>query len=404
VKDDVARGLAQKTFLVAPRRFSGERLSLPLEIEAPGFSPVRVELYVARGGEQPQIQVACAGTLVADDIGSLDALGLAEKPWVGSELTGMIDFASFNVPPGTRRGVMPDKAAEAFVEAMDRLSPLVMAQLSRLAEERRVAADRDVVRDLRRALRGFQKRLPRYALPDVAEHGSREAGPADDGSPAASSPEGLALPDPRNRNPQGGEDLHLFPVGPLACVRIQPREARVVAGGERRLTAVGTDEGDRPVSDLVFAWSMEVGAAGGFSVVGHGARAVLSVRPDVPVGTEARVQVVATQGVAEAMATSIVRVVEDENAESALGIPEPQLVSDPDGAWRSRMSGATWEVNAEHDDYRALRAEPRARLRYLLALLAKEIVVRTTGQPEMSDALESLVEVLAHAERNLRGG
>jgi hypothetical protein len=68
------------------------------------------------------------------------------------------------------------------------------------------------------------------------------------------------------------------------------------------------------------------------------------------------------------------------------------------------MSGATWEVNAEHDDYRALRAEPRARLRYLLALLAKEIVVRTTGQPEMSDALESLVEVLAHAERNLRGG
>jgi hypothetical protein len=66
--------------------------------------------------------------------------------------------------------------------------------------------------------------------------------------------------------------------------------------------------------------------------------------------------------------------------------------------------GDRWEVNDGHEDYRALRGDGRARLRYLLALLAKEIVLKTTGRVDTADVMESMVEVLAHAERNLRGG
>jgi hypothetical protein len=89
---------------------------------------------------------------------------------------------------------------------------------------------------------------------------------------------------------------------------------------------------------------------------------------------------------------------------ASFGIPEPHLVSDADGTWRSRMRGDRWEVNDEHEDYRALRGEPRARVRYVLTLLAKEIVLRTSGRPDGEALLEQVVEVLAHAERNLRGG
>jgi hypothetical protein len=49
----------------------------------------------------------------------------------------------------------------------------------------------------------------------------------------------------------------------------------------------------------------------------------------------------------------------------------------------------------------ALRGEPRSRLRYLLALFAKEVALRAHGVPGSEEALESLVEILAHAERNL---
>ena len=87
-----------------------------------------------------------------------------------------------------------------------------------------------------------------------------------------------------------------------------------------------------------------------------------------------------------------------------LGIPEPELIDAPGASWRSRYAGQRWQVNAGHEDFAALAGEPRARLRYLLTLLAKEIVARTHGGPGADNALEGLVEILAHTERNLRGG
>ena len=73
------------------------------------------------------------------------------------------------------------------------------------------------------------------------------------------------------------------------------------------------------------------------------------------------------------------------------------------GRWRSRFDGQRWQVNASHDDYIALRGEPRTRLRYLLSLFAKEVALRAHGVPGSEETLESLVEILAHAERNLAG-
>ena len=45
---------------------------------------------------------------------------------------------------------------------MRQLLPLVEEELRRLDRERRAAADRQVVQELRRALRGLQRRLPQY--------------------------------------------------------------------------------------------------------------------------------------------------------------------------------------------------------------------------------------------------
>jgi len=74
--------------------------------------------------------------LVADDVGELRNLGLDRPPWVGRDLAGLIDFPGFTVPPGTRRGVAPDAAAEAFVRALDGVVPMVEAEIKRLERER----------------------------------------------------------------------------------------------------------------------------------------------------------------------------------------------------------------------------------------------------------------------------
>ena len=402
VHDDVARGLAQKRFRVVAKQFSGEPLALPAEVLVRGYGTARVELYLARGTEHAAVQVACAGTLVADDIGELSALDLAHPPWVGRELVGLVDFPGFHVPPGTRRGVMPNDAAAAFAEAMDRLAPLVDAELAKLDHERKASVDRDVVRELRKALRGFQRRLPRYDMPHVATGGGDGDGhEREERSPGAPSDE---IADDVAEPSHEPEALPLFPVGPLASVRITPPIVRVAPGGERRVRASGVDADGRVIAETTFTWSVDEGGEAGASLVGEGARPAVAVSPDAPIGATATLRVRATHGEGRCDGASRIEVAEDGHADGTLGIPEPLLVSDTDGAWRSRMVAERWEVNDAHEDYRALRGEGRGRLRYLLALLAKEIVLRTTGRTETADVMESMVEVLAHAERNLRGG
>jgi hypothetical protein len=92
VHDHMARGLAQKRFPVTPRRYDGVRLDVPAELEVDGHPPIRIELYLSRGGDRPGIQLACAGTLVADDLADIELLELGGAPWVGRELTGLVDF------------------------------------------------------------------------------------------------------------------------------------------------------------------------------------------------------------------------------------------------------------------------------------------------------------------------
>jgi hypothetical protein len=82
------------------------------------------------------------------------------------------------------------------------------------------------------------------------------------------------------------------------------------------------------------------------------------------------------------------------------GIPEPILAEEPAAAWRSRMTTVGWYVNIGHPDYRALASDPRARLRYLVALFAKDLTVATT-HPASEPVLDQMIDVLTHAERNL---
>ncbi len=394
IEDKQARGTAQKRFRVVPRRFVGQPLQLPAQVDVTDQQPARIEIYLATDGERPAIQLACAGTLVADDIAELHTLGLDGSPWVGCGLTGIIDFAGFTVPPGTRRGVSFDAPAQRFVEAMLRLQPEIDAELQRLESERVAATDREVVRELRRALRGFRRRLPQYELPAVQRPGDGEPGDAGAGETLGHEAlgEGLGVT---------SAPAELFPPGPLAAVSLQPDPVRVVAGRERRLHAVASDADGRRLRDGVdYAWSV---TGAGLELRGNGSRPALAAEAQATPHSGGRVTVTASSDGASFAASVAAHVIDEEEAGAALGVPEPALISEPTAAWRSRMQGERWEVNSGHEDYVSLQSEPRARLRYLLMLLAKEMVNRSYGRPGDAELLERVVEILAHVERNLRG-
>jgi hypothetical protein len=410
IHDGLARGLAERTFTVVPRRFVGERLALPDVAPVDGYPPARIELYLAHGGDRAAIEVSCAGTLIADDAAELRAGGLDGSPWTGRGLTGLIEFSAFQIPPGTRRGIVPDQASEAFARAMAAYAPLVEAELARLDSERHATTSRQLLVELRRALRGLRSRLPQYELPRV-----EEPAPASGGTtPAAgigAAPEGLPLAadgdagdDGADAEPAGGEQPSLFPPGPLAAVRLVPSEIAVQAGRERRVQAVPLDrDGRRVHGEVGFAWSSDTSA---IAILGEGPKPLVRAQPEARPGLRGVITVVVTRGEERAEASAIVLVADrpEPSADLAVGVPEPELVDDPGARWRSRFDGQRWQVNASHEDYVALRGEPRTRLRYLLALFAKEVALRAHGVPGSEEALESLVEILAHAERNLSAG
>jgi hypothetical protein len=145
--------------------------------------------------------------------------------------------------------------------------------------------------------------------------------------------------------------------------------------------------------------------------VASGPGAVEATRPSEAVfragdavGT-AVVAVVARKDGREATAEATVEVVEEiAGGQARAGIPEPAFVAEPRGEWRSRVSDGRWEVNAAHRDYVSVDGSARRKLRYLAALLAKEIVVHSYPVPQGGMLLERLVSVLTVTERRLERG
>jgi hypothetical protein len=61
-------------------------------------------------------------------------------------------------------------------------------------------------------------------------------------------------------------------------------------------------------------------------------------------------------------------------------------------------------VNGAHPDFVAAAGAPRRKLRYLAALLAKEVVLHSFPVPQGGMLLERLVSLLALAEPRLERG
>jgi hypothetical protein len=243
------------------------------------------------------------------------------------------------------------------------------AQKVRRVEPARFAGDR-LPRASRRGRRGVRARCRRRARP-LRAHGE----PVE---PAA----------------------RLFPPGPLARVKIVPAKARVERWGERRLRARATDADGARVAAIACTWTL---ASGPGAVEAAGPTEAVFRAGEVT-GT-ARVAVTARQGGREASAEAEVEVVEEiAGGEPRTGIPEPAFVTDPRGEWRSRVADGRREVNAAHRDHLSVEANPRRKLRYLAALLAKEIVLHSFPMPQGGMLLERLVSVLTVAERRLERG
>ena len=419
-EDHMSRGTAQKVITIRPRRFLGEKLAGFDAVEVPGHPPVRLELHL-RGATpgngdddtDDSLAVYAAGTVVAQGFAELASLGLDHAPWTDPRLTGMVDFAGFTVAPGSRRGVVNDPAAEAFARALATLEPALTATLAEIDRRRAEELDRTLIRDLQRAFRDLLRSRPRYELPPVADRPAERA-PGGEPQPSrvADADEDAApgLPatesgESRDETLYHDDSLPLFPPGPLDHAAIAPASLRLPCGGRRAATARALDLDGRPiVGAFRCRWQLEPPGTGRLEPETADTPEVVVVGADAPVEGRLHLRVEVEGRRCDAEAT--INVVDQLGpSRSGEGIPAPTLIEDPGAPWRSRWHDDRWEVNAAHRDFRAVADKPAHKLRYLAALFAKEIVLRSSNDPRLDKPLEQLVEVFSYADlRLVRGG
>lgn len=421
--DRLARGSADKHVVIKPSHLAGERLPGLEPIPVPDFRyPIEMTLHYAgdAGEDSGRVRLACAGAVVLDDLVALPEL--AHAPWSDARLVGVIDFPHLEVPPGSRRGIVPNAAASALVEALLAIEPAVTARLDERSRAEAASFSEDLHRQLARLFTRVTTFVPHLQWFPVA----RKAGAVDDAPPA-----GTQVPEEREAPAEAVTDSsqpELFPPGPLHEVVVRPAKLELAVGERHELRAAARDEHGRGLDDVTFAWTASGPIAlGGSSALaerspgaagptagsapltepGAGAGTSRPLATAGPVATVealatggASVQVVARQGNAERSAVVAVRIVSEAQHRADAGIPQPEELNEPLQSWRSRLVDERWQINTGHPDYRALAGEARPRLRYLATLLSKEVVSRNFPQPGLGAILEELVGLLAALERS----
>ncbi len=395
VLDRLARGRAQQDYPVRPPRFQGVALREIEEWPVEGFAPLRVELhYLPEEHGSGRVTLACAGTVVSDDVAQLEAGDLRYAPWDGGRVTGMIDAPFLDVAPGTRRGVVPNERCEAFLGAMAFLAERVRTWLRSFEETRAREADLAVQARLKQVFRDLRSRLPQYELFPVEGGGAKGPGEALEGGEI-----GAGKPGPEGATPEGEETAGFPAPGPLEVLRIVPGSCRLPVGAEKRFLARAADAGGRALREgIVYAWRLAEGP-GRLEADGKG-EALYQAES----AGSSRIEVEAREEERRVVAEARVEVLEELEppAREDIGIPEPHEVKDPEGRWRSRLRDGRWEYNSSHPDCLTASAEPGRRFRYLATLLAKELALRQVAGGAVEDGLlESLVEILAAIEDRL---
>lgn len=385
--DALARNPHDRSIKVKPTELAGEKLEGLPPIRVEGYSqPIELQLHYVGDAEGAQVKLACSGAIVLDQLG--EHPDYARPPWTDPRLAGFIDFPHLEVPPGSRRGFLPNEASQRLLDALRDVEPVVAKKLDEKQATDAARLSADVHKQLAKLFSRATDYVPHLDWLPVARSATSE----EPGAPAGAPVNAARPDDSEGKDPQPS----LFPPGPLAEVKLSPAKQVVLPGSLALFRARATDaHGVTVQSGVTYAAECAGGAA---------IEAVEGGRVQVRAGNEpgtATLIVRATEGDAAATAQARLDVVAElPPKRNAGGIPAPAEVDDPQGNWRSRTSGTEWQVNIGHPDYKDLSAEPRRRLRYLAHLLAKEVIAKNFPEPGVAKVLEELVGLLAALERS----
>ena len=396
---DVDDAVARRELRVEPRAFDGERLEIPRRYPTP-LGEVSAEIYV-RGDEaagSPGIAICKDGTRVLADIAEL--LPFQGAPWTDRRLEGLIDFERLALAPGTRSGIGPDAAFDALVGIAPAIAADITAMLASREQAEAERASRQLLKQVHKAFASALSDLPAedylfFDIPKQEQALQRRVGSGATDSPGAA---GIELSPPRRLQASSQPELFVGDPGPLAEVRIAPRQPRRPLGGSCLFSATPTDAHGIPIPGGVsLTWGV---AAGDGSLAAEGA----SCRVSSAVMGIVTVEVTARQGdVTVTDRVPLKFLDEPEGGAGGRGLPGYRLEPEHGQPWRSRYDAATNEIviNSAHRDFLASRSASAKHRRYIGKLYAKEVVLSNFPHESPAEVMERLIEVTLRTEDTL---
>ncbi|MGH8033712.1 MAG: ATP-binding protein [Lysobacterales bacterium] len=420
VKIEIIDRQTRRQYRVEPRQFIG-RLLQHLEPPNTELGELHAELYLAEPNAQNRVGLYRGGTRVLEDITVLDEF--AKAPWASHYLQGIVDAPFLHLTPGTRSGVIHDRAYSVFCQAIApleaELENLIEAQQK--AEEERVS--QNMLRSIRKAFREALLTLPaeEYDWFDLHKGNKPGTGAAGVGLPGESggaeideATEGLIVaqpPQPGAADEAPGDDQALQKqffefAGPLSSARISPASSILAVGRSRTLRALARDRAGRQVEhDLEYHWRI---AEGGGELDGDSSEMLRFQAPSEP--GLSRIELLISQRGLSASGEAVITVTDNllpdtrNKASSQQGLPGYTFRRAPGELWRSRYEPEKnlIVINNGHRDFVFASRNRSLKLRYISRLFAKEMVMRNFPGEQPQQLLERMIELSLYTEENLR--
>lgn len=338
------------------------------------------KLFIAQQVEEGKVSVYRRGTKVIDDVSEIPEL--KHEPWNNPMLKGMIDSRFINVPPGTRKGIVPDIKLQYLINAAESIENIVIDEIKKAEELKEKALSRDVLKTLR------------DAFSELIQELSEDYSWFDTGS-------GPGIPTKRSPKTQTGRHKMVrIATGPLYKVTVTPKVSQMLINERKTFVAKAWTPNDELIPiNVKYRWEIDPISLGRLEQNNN--ECVFVAGPEEG---DVEITVQATLEGKHAKSSVIVIILKAGKKTAESKFPTPIADYKPNEFWRSRWNKKvnTLVYNSGHNDYlEAKERSKKAYLRYLGFLFSKHLVLHNFSNIGEDSILERMIEVVTRLENRL---
>lgn len=374
IEDKVGRKVELE---VKPQEYKGEKVSQISKVNTASGN-IHLKLFITQQGDKGKVSIYRHGTKVIDEITEIQELN--HEPWNTPHLEGMIDSRFINVPPATRKGIVPDEKFAELIKAVRSLEDQLKDIIEKALEKREQEMSRDLIKSLRNAFQDIMQDLPN----EYNWFNSKGINIIKPGSQT------------KDIEPKSQPKIRLAS-GPLEYITITPKVSQIEPSERKRFFVRAWTPNDELIPiGVTYRWSIRPSNLGSLEINNDECFLTAGINEG-----EIKLSVIATLDKITKQEFVEVLILSKSNKKSPGGFPIPQPVHRPSEKWRSRWDESlnTLQYNTGHQDY--INAEQKGKkhiLRYMGFLYAKQLVLHNFKASGEDSVMERMIEVISRFE------